>query len=370
MSLLGKILAVLNVLVAGGVVFLLALDYGQRRSWAYAVHLHDLYIDGLPADDREKDAEGTPQVSKLPAKGVEEYFRGLDRGVPTQRAELERVRGVLASYVAGDNPTQEQRLAQVLRPLARTLSEREDLSSRMTAPKGDPKELKELQDKLEARFAAAVDPSITPEERKLRASRLLFGLVEGLDLAARAGGAASATPEAPPPAAPGAPPAGPAGAPAGDPLDSNAFKRFVRVVGLRAATRELDAQAAAYENLAAQTDTAHEAERDQFVGQYARLLYEIQNLADDLQDQVRFLAAKKGETASQRKLADDREELLKQLQKDLKDLQDSTRDRLASLQTPLENQLLDTLRRARDQGKLTAEAARELRRLEGLRSEP
>ena len=47
MSLLGKVLALLNVLAAVGFFYLATADRAKRQSWAYAVYRHQLAIDGL-----------------------------------------------------------------------------------------------------------------------------------------------------------------------------------------------------------------------------------------------------------------------------------------------------------------------------------
>ena len=56
MSGFGKLLAVLNVLAAIAFVVFAGMDWGQRQRWAYAAYLHDVIVDGLPIDDKERMA--------------------------------------------------------------------------------------------------------------------------------------------------------------------------------------------------------------------------------------------------------------------------------------------------------------------------
>src|SRR5215471_11112220 len=53
MSMLGKVLACLNVLVAIALAVLVALDYGKRQAWAYSVFRHDLAVKGIPLNPEE-----------------------------------------------------------------------------------------------------------------------------------------------------------------------------------------------------------------------------------------------------------------------------------------------------------------------------
>src|SRR4051812_915078 len=55
MSLLGKVLALLNVVAAVGFFYLATADRAKRQSWAYAVYRHQLAIDGLPLESGETD---------------------------------------------------------------------------------------------------------------------------------------------------------------------------------------------------------------------------------------------------------------------------------------------------------------------------
>src|SRR5262249_6796367 len=62
MSLLGKILAIFNVLAAVAFFYVASIDWAKHEAWADAALQHDLVIQGLPVDDQERDAQGNLRV--------------------------------------------------------------------------------------------------------------------------------------------------------------------------------------------------------------------------------------------------------------------------------------------------------------------
>ena len=64
MSLIGKLLAILNVLAAVAFVVIAGMDWQQRERWAYTVFRHDLFVDGLPIDDKENGPDLQPRVDE------------------------------------------------------------------------------------------------------------------------------------------------------------------------------------------------------------------------------------------------------------------------------------------------------------------
>ncbi|HMF10828.1 MAG TPA: hypothetical protein VKE94_00940, partial [Gemmataceae bacterium] len=151
MSLLGKILAVVNVVAAIGFIYLAASDYGKRQQWSYAVYRHDLAIDGLPLDDKDTDVDGRPRVKDLSKATLTEVFQPAGgQPVETQMAELQRVQDDLTAKIDGpmtvpnvlySNPptinleTAAQRRAWFLLPLARSLPERDAYLTQLYSPK-------------------------------------------------------------------------------------------------------------------------------------------------------------------------------------------------------------------------------------------
>src|SRR5579884_1032668 len=82
MSLLGKLLTVLNLLGVVCLFFLLGISNLKRETWQRAVLLHDLAADGLPLDDKELDADGVPKARALSEAVLKEHFWG--RGGPAE----------------------------------------------------------------------------------------------------------------------------------------------------------------------------------------------------------------------------------------------------------------------------------------------
>ena len=103
MSILGKILAVLNILGVGGLIYLSSVTYAKRRAWEYANFRHDLIVDGLPIDDKDSDKEGKPLVRHFADKAADDTtLKAILGGSPvkTQREEVERVKGLLDAKLA------------------------------------------------------------------------------------------------------------------------------------------------------------------------------------------------------------------------------------------------------------------------------
>src|SRR5439155_16650851 len=101
MSLLGKILALINVLAAVGFIYLAASDYGKRKQWSYAVFRHELAIDGLPLDDQQKDVDDVPIVKNLKEPTLAQMFQGAGAPVSTQTDEVAHVQQALNEKING-----------------------------------------------------------------------------------------------------------------------------------------------------------------------------------------------------------------------------------------------------------------------------
>src|SRR5262245_7402756 len=93
MSMLGKVLAILNVLAAIAFVALAATAWGKRPNLTYAVFRHELVITGLPVDETEADPIGNAAiVDQLGEKTLEDLFRSVGgQPVKTQREEVKRL---------------------------------------------------------------------------------------------------------------------------------------------------------------------------------------------------------------------------------------------------------------------------------------
>jgi hypothetical protein len=127
MSILGKILAFLNIL---GMVALLTfglLDYAKRRTWEYAVIRHDLAINGLPVHKEETDDEGRIVYLLYTEQTKKELFPS--NPVVTQKEEVERVQKAMQAKTSAVTDPQQQSVlyATLLLPFAQTNAQREKL---------------------------------------------------------------------------------------------------------------------------------------------------------------------------------------------------------------------------------------------------
>jgi hypothetical protein len=140
MSMLGKVLAVFNVLAALLFLYILGSDYGQQQSWAYADFRHELVLTGLPVDSEDKDEEGILLVDKISDSTAQQMFQGVG-GEPkkTLRQEVDRVKAKVTSDLASlENEKQKRdKLKQILGPMASTGSERDALLKKIETAKLD-----------------------------------------------------------------------------------------------------------------------------------------------------------------------------------------------------------------------------------------
>ena len=147
MSLLGKILAIMNVLLAIGVLVLANIDWGVQQGWNYAVFRRVVAIVGLPVNDKEvldSDPE-EPLIRELTPGVLANIFEGANGGtalggspVKTVNEELARVNTKITSDVNAqpNDEAKKNLLRAYLYPLARTLGEREEMRDRLAKPSG------------------------------------------------------------------------------------------------------------------------------------------------------------------------------------------------------------------------------------------
>jgi hypothetical protein len=74
MTILGRVLLLINLAAAGAFAFLALLDHSKRLSWTHAVHLHDRAIEGLPVEDQQKELQTLGDV-----KGANSFFAAVNR---------------------------------------------------------------------------------------------------------------------------------------------------------------------------------------------------------------------------------------------------------------------------------------------------
>lgn len=140
MGLLGKVLAILNLLAAAGFIYLAAGDWSKRQQWAYAAVRFDEAEQGLPLNPTEADARDLTPLVTLYKESTVEQLRGTAGGdVATQLDELQRVEKELTSKIEqaptdpaaefapdlkGQSPFEERlKFASLVLPLAATDAE-------------------------------------------------------------------------------------------------------------------------------------------------------------------------------------------------------------------------------------------------------
>jgi len=202
------ILGGLNVVAAIAFMALAAMSYGARYHRTYNVFRYDLAIQGLPVDDAETDAEGQRSAAKLTPDTLKKLFPS-GNPVSTQKAEVEARYAQLQADLGGlDDAARQKKLVEFLKPLVRTFSEREALSTLKS---------EELQVLLDQEFEGGRTgkgpdgKELNLDQRRQAIARVLFNL------------------------------AGP---------DDSAQQRVVTVVGLASYVREADRQTTALQDLA------------------------------------------------------------------------------------------------------------------------
>ena len=258
MGLLGKLLAVLNILAALGFVYLAAADYALRRSWSYAVTRYDLKLDGLPLDDEERDPlDGQKRVVQIGEHILQAASEGGGvPGVATQQAELKRVHDQLLGEIQGKDGEEAKRkqLAAVLIPLAVTGPERDALAQQIATAKWD--DLMGPEGPFERAFNQILARK-DQQDRREAFAHLLFNL----------GAHFLFNPPQP---------------------DEAAFtawqQRVVAVIGLKAYTAEVNRQATALREMTGRVQSALVQDRSDFETQHNKMVGALRVLAEQIDD--------------------------------------------------------------------------------------
>lgn len=437
MSLLGKILIILNILGAAGLAALASMDYARRQSWSYAVFRNELMLTGLPLDDTDHELGGEARVEKLSDDTLKEVCV-TEPAVATQEKEVERVQRDLQARIkqlAGTSKRAEiETLAQVLLPQSLSNAQREDylacrthlatdaslaemqksfkeayaaaaerakkdpdnfdrefnqvLHDKLVEPahpfivtflqlrKATPqapfdKLFGDMLEQLRAGFQARLDDAFraakgervigkatqksTAEERRKEIARLLFVLVDVLpDARTQPDLAASRS----------------------DLVNSKAFQRYINIVGLQHAVRQLKEQAQILQRIASELDAAvQEAALDQevirdrsrFIQEHQALLNEIRVRADEVRVMNTYLARKKAQRDFQRDMVVvPRRKNVKDVEEELDASRKQTAEEMAALRR-LSQALFDKRVEVRDALEQNYQYERKLRELEANR---
>src|SRR5262245_18773821 len=166
MSLFGKILAVLNVLVAIVFLVLAGMVYSKRQAWSYSHFRHQVAIHGLPVTDSDETwrLPGRTISGDLSKSTLKEMF--TDSGgdeVKTQLDAVAAIKGQIegGANAAADEPARKLYIAGYLVPLARTGEDREGFQQ-MAIDRTKPASA--LQDELNRVFEDAVSDRLPADK--------------------------------------------------------------------------------------------------------------------------------------------------------------------------------------------------------------
>jgi len=390
MSIFGKILAIFNVFAVVGALALMSMNYAKRLSWEYAVFRQDLMIHGLPIDKEEKDERQQPVVEKISAKTQQDMFKQASpsAAVATQKDELERVKQELGNQykAAGDKQKQIAALARILTPMADTIEQRQRMIAYQThlrdeksfadfkqrlkdadeAAKNRVKEpppklpktyeeafhdalaavfsdppgplaeaflavkkadanatvekaleqsidtqLTQLQGQFEQMFGNAfnggegVKPG-APSQQKRTIARLLLNMVEVLPPAQPAQGAQAAL----------------------DLVNNPAYKRFIIVVGVKAALDAVNEQASILQNLALEMEVERLRQRSLFAVEHRKAVDLVRDKKTEMDHHTLLRASKKKERETHLATLEGRKRDVAEYEKQLTAARQKTADHL------------------------------------------
>jgi hypothetical protein len=297
MSLFGKILAVLNVLVAIVFLVLAGMDYSKRQAWSYSHFRHQVAIHGLPVTDSDETwrLPGRTVSRDLTQSTLKEMFTGGDP-VRTQIDAVNLIKGQIETEANGkpDDAAKKRFIYDYLVPLARTGEDRERFQAmvydRAKTAGNMQGELKDIFDK------AVSDQGRDLESRRRAIADLLYNISP----------------------------------------DANWHSRVQTIVGLQHYIGAADRQAANLQQMATRLNAAIVDEQNAFVRQYRSLLPELQLLSEQVKDLD-------GKLKEQQDLLQKHTVLRNARQTEVADLQKKIQDAVATVAT--ETATLDKLQK-------------------------
>lgn len=167
MSLLGKILTILNAITAIVFLVLAGMNYRARNDWAYAVFRHELAIHGLPLDDRDDSwRPGRPLVKDISEKTLVDLFSkagSFDKNGKTQLAAVAYAKKQAMELIdsGADDKQKRDLIARVWLPQVGHSSSRDDLRKRIAT-----KPVEELRGEVATLFDYVTQELSKPEKDK------------------------------------------------------------------------------------------------------------------------------------------------------------------------------------------------------------
>jgi hypothetical protein len=352
MSLFGKILAVLNIAAAGAFLYLAAMDYGTRQAWAYANFRFDVAIQGMPVDKEDRDDKGRQRYLDMnPALARE--LTGKDDLV-TQEDVLQELRSSLQNKIENAAQTDPKNpehakvsmYAEVLLPLADTVSEREALIAARDNPANKD------YSKLAERFNAIFDKALKTKDREGKQAAIAQIMVNLIGVLPTEEEKKQRAEDLKKPENQRA-----------DPTTDAAFRKALNTVGSRALARALDRQARSLAVMAQDVAAGRDTERMNFAELHQSLLNTLVAREHRFREVSDQLADKKVQVAIQTDRANRQEALVAQVRKEHNEAQAATAKQLARLGIQ-QQQVFDVLVRLRDANRINQEMELLVRKLE------
>ncbi|HEY7307977.1 MAG TPA: hypothetical protein VH643_01320 [Gemmataceae bacterium] len=429
MSLLGKLLAIVNVLAVVGALALMGMVYGKRSTWQYQVFRQQLMETGLPVDPAERDEMDRSLAGKIDSETQKDLFKDAAPNAPvaTQLDEVKRVKDELNRKIegAGDKKKQIYMYSRILTPMAVTYEQRKELHAYQTYLRDDAA-FKKLHDRLgqadktatqqikdgkakkydeafhealaaqfvdppgplaEAFLAAKkadmagnvdklLDPSLDPQlaELKRQFDEMFQSTTAGTG-GTEIGSKSGATRQKRRVIAylllnmvdvlPDEAPGGAAAKPANIWEDPK-YKRFLKVVGVQAAAEALETQASLLKDIAAEVDTERLRERGLFALEHDKAVTLVQEKAVEVDRHTRLLELKQKEQTAHEENLKKRELDVKFYQEQLAKARKKTADDLDVLRR-MSDQLLKERVKLRDATEDNQRLEKDIRALEGVR---
>ncbi|MBI1913880.1 MAG: hypothetical protein HYS12_03945 [Planctomycetes bacterium] len=353
MSLLGYLMALLNVIAAGAFLYLAVMDYSIRQAWSYAVYRYDLALNGMPVDKEDRDEKGQPRYLNMNDKLRDELTGKSD--IETQEDALEaRHKEILLNRIEDPNVKSSYgdprragekvpKYVEVLLPLARDAVEREALLNQLGA-----RDFTKLAQQFDDYFAKAKAYKDRDEKRRAIA-RLLVVLVDALptdDEKKQRSEDAKKPPNQ-----------------RSDPTLDPTYQKMLGAVGTRAVAAALDEQAHALLEMATDVKVGRDDTRRRFADTHDAMLRELELLEDRLQSERDQLAAKLKAASQAESLRDAQKKAKEKIEAELEKQRAVTAALLDRL-TEKQNDLFMVRVRLRDANRINQQLEADIRTLE------
>jgi hypothetical protein len=351
MSLLGKVLAFLNILAAAAFVYIAMMDFTRHKNWEAGTDSVKRKIEGEPVDKSDKDVQGNikeedfdafslktlPQLNGKPLVEQEAAIKDVESRL---KKKIESSEDISVAGLENKLTTKEQKLAWVLRPLADNFDRRNGLLHVMTGKpltsmggKGIFKNYDELRPAMQDLdkkglvgeadaqerskvIAAAVPARLEKdfqetfaevykkpvEEKRKAIARLMFCLCEVLK-----------DDEKPAPKSV---------------FSSKAFEHAQAVIGMENMAKEIENQSNVLNGMAYQCNLRLEEDRARFIQEHDDRLRQIFALKELFTNLTRLRVVKENDVKMQEGLIQEQQKVIDQVTKELADLRALTEKRL------------------------------------------